>query len=49
LPEHDFDAFQRFQSPERHGSEYRFPPGPRIPLMFSLRASRLPFIVEHSE
>ena len=41
LHEHDFDAFQRFESLQRHGDEYRFPPGhPRVPLMFSLRASR---------
>ena len=41
LHEHDFDAFQRFQSLERHDGEYRFPAGrPRIPMMFSLRATR---------
>ena len=41
LHEHDFDAFQRFQSLERHGSEYRFPAGSaRVPMMFSLRATR---------
>ena len=27
LPEHDFDVFQRCQSLERHGNEYRFPAG----------------------
>jgi 2-polyprenyl-3-methyl-5-hydroxy-6-metoxy-1,4-benzoquinol methylase len=41
LNEHSFDCYQRFQSLERHGSQYRFPAGhPRIPMMFSLRASR---------
>lgn len=41
LHEHDFDCFQRFESLERHGGQYRFPAGhPRIPMMFSLRASR---------
>jgi SAM-dependent methyltransferase len=41
LHEHDFDAFQRFQSLERHGGEYRFPAGrPRVPMMFSLHATR---------
>ncbi len=41
LNEHDFDAFQRFQSLERHDGQYRFPAGrPRIPMMFSLRATR---------
>ena len=40
LHEHDFDAFQRFESLERHGGEYRFPAGqPRAPMMFSLRAT----------
>jgi SAM-dependent methyltransferase len=39
--EHHFDCFQRFQSLERHGGQYRFPAGhPRIPMTFSLRASR---------
>jgi hypothetical protein len=43
LHEHDFDAFQRFESLERHADEYRFPAGcPRVPMMFSLRATRLP-------
>ncbi len=41
LNEHDFDAFQRFESLERHGGQYRFPAGrPRVPMMFSLRATR---------
>jgi SAM-dependent methyltransferase len=41
LNEHDFDVFQRFESLERHGGQYRFPAGrPRVPLMFSLRATR---------
>jgi SAM-dependent methyltransferase len=41
LNEHDFDVFQRFESLQPHGGEYRFPAGqPRAPLMFSLRAAR---------
>jgi SAM-dependent methyltransferase len=41
LNEHDFDVFRRFESLERQGDLYRFPPGrPRVPLMFSLRATR---------
>ena len=41
LNEHDFDVFQRFESLERRGGEYRFPAGrPRVPMMFSLRATR---------
>jgi SAM-dependent methyltransferase len=41
LNEHDFDVFQRFESLERHGGEYRFRAGrPRVPMMFSLRATR---------
>lgn len=41
LREHDFDAFQRWESLEREGGEYRLPAGrPRVPLMFSLRATR---------
>jgi SAM-dependent methyltransferase len=41
LHEHDFEVFRRFESLERHGGEYRFPPGrSRIPMMFSLRATR---------
>jgi 2-polyprenyl-3-methyl-5-hydroxy-6-metoxy-1,4-benzoquinol methylase len=41
LNEHDFDCFQRFGSLERDGGQYQFPAGrPRIPMMFSLRASR---------
>jgi hypothetical protein len=41
LREHDFDAFQRYQSLERDGAWFRFPAGrPRAPLMFSLRATR---------
>jgi SAM-dependent methyltransferase len=41
LTEHDFDCFQRFQSLEFDGGQYRTPAGhPRIPMMFSLRANR---------
>jgi len=41
LRERDFDLFQRFDSLERHGAEYRFPAGrPAVPMMFSLRATR---------
>jgi SAM-dependent methyltransferase len=41
LREHDFDAFQRYQALEQHGAQFRFPAGrPRVPLTFSLRASR---------
>jgi len=41
LREHDFEAFQRFESLQCHDGEYRFPPGqPRAPMMFSLRATR---------
>lgn len=41
LNEHDFEAFQRFASLQRHDGQYRFPPGsPRVPMMFSLRATR---------
>lgn len=41
LNEHDFDVFRRFESLERQGDLYRFPAGrPRVPLMFSLRATR---------
>jgi hypothetical protein len=41
LHEHDFDGFQRFGSLQRQGDQYRFPPGrPRVPMMFSLRATR---------
>jgi SAM-dependent methyltransferase len=41
LHEHDFDAFQRFESLERHDGQYRFPAGlTRVPMMFSLRATR---------
>jgi 2-polyprenyl-3-methyl-5-hydroxy-6-metoxy-1,4-benzoquinol methylase len=41
LTEHDFDCYQRFESLERDGGQYRFPAGhPRIPMMFSLRATR---------
>ena len=43
LNEHDFDVFERFESLERHGGQYRFPAGrPRVPMMFSLRATRPP-------
>jgi SAM-dependent methyltransferase len=39
--EHDFDVFQRFESLERDGGEYRFSAGrPRVPMMFSLCATR---------
>jgi hypothetical protein len=41
LHEYDFEVFRRFESLQQqsHGI-YRFPPGrPRIPLLFSLRAS----------
>ncbi|HUN36465.1 MAG TPA: class I SAM-dependent methyltransferase [Trebonia sp.] len=41
LREHDFEAFQRFESLQAREGEYRFPAGqPRVPMMFSLRASR---------
>ena len=41
LNEHDFDAFQRFESLECHDGQYLFPAGrPRVPMMFSLRATR---------
>lgn len=41
LHEHDFDGFRRFESLERRDGRYRFPAGhPRVPLMFSLRATR---------
>jgi SAM-dependent methyltransferase len=41
LNEHDFEVFQRFESLEHHGGQYRFPAGhPRVPMMFSLRATR---------
>jgi len=41
LHEHDFDGFQRFESLEFRGGQYRYPAGrPRVPLMFSLRATR---------
>ncbi|MBO0805598.1 MAG: class I SAM-dependent methyltransferase [Nocardiopsaceae bacterium] len=41
LREHDFDTFQRYASLERRDGGYRFPPGrPRVPLLFSLRATR---------
>jgi SAM-dependent methyltransferase len=41
LHEHDFEAFGRFGSLQRQDDgTYRFPPGqPRVPMMFSLRAS----------
>jgi SAM-dependent methyltransferase len=41
LHEYDFDVFGRFESLQRRDDGiYRFPPGrPRIPLLFSLRAS----------
>jgi SAM-dependent methyltransferase len=40
--EHDFELFQRFESLQRQeDGTYRLPPGqPRVPMMFSLRASR---------
>lgn len=41
LHEHDFDVFQRFEALQRRGDQYRFPAGrPRVPMMFSLRATR---------
>jgi SAM-dependent methyltransferase len=41
LNEYDFDVFQRFESLECHEGLYRFPVGrPRVPMMFSLRATR---------
>jgi SAM-dependent methyltransferase len=41
LHEYDHDGFRRYESLERHGDEFRFPEGrPRVPLMFSLRATR---------
>ena len=41
LHEHDFEAFARFESLQRQeDGTYRIPPGqPRVPMMFSLRAS----------
>ena len=41
LHEYDFEAFARFDSLQRReDGTYRFPPGqPRVPMMFSLRAS----------
>ena len=41
LHEYDFDAFARFDFLQRHDDGlFRFPPGqPRVPMMFSLRAS----------
>ena len=41
LHEYDFDAFGRFDSLQRReDGTYRFPPGqPRVPMMYSLRAS----------
>jgi SAM-dependent methyltransferase len=43
LHEHDFDAFQRFHSLQQQADgSYRLPPGrPRIPMLLSLRASRM--------
>jgi 2-polyprenyl-3-methyl-5-hydroxy-6-metoxy-1,4-benzoquinol methylase len=41
LHEHDHTLFRRYGSLERHGGVYRQPEGrPRIPLMYSLRATR---------
>ncbi|MBO0831140.1 MAG: class I SAM-dependent methyltransferase [Actinobacteria bacterium] len=41
LNEHDFDTWRQFQSLEAAGGLYRFPAGhPRIPMIFSLRATR---------
>ncbi|MEU7044679.1 class I SAM-dependent methyltransferase [Streptomyces varsoviensis] len=43
LHEHDITLFQRFGSLERRDGYYRLPPDrPRVPLMYSLRASRPP-------
>jgi SAM-dependent methyltransferase len=41
LREHDFEAFRRFDSLQwREDGTYRLPPGwPRVPMMYSLRAS----------
>jgi hypothetical protein len=40
--EHDFELFARFQSLHRQpDGTWRFPPGrPRLPMLYSLRASR---------
>ncbi|MER6817768.1 hypothetical protein ABT299_51690 [Spirillospora sp. NPDC000708] len=41
LHEHDHTLFRRFTSLERDGAIYRLPAGrPRVPLMYSLRATR---------
>ena len=41
LNEHDFDAWQRFECLEIRDDQYRYPEGrPRVPMMFSLRATR---------
>lgn len=41
LHEHDHTLFRRFTSLERDGAIYRLPEGrPRVPLMYSLRATR---------
>lgn len=41
LHEHDITLFQRFPVLENAGGEYRFPEGhPRVPLLYSLRATR---------
>ncbi|GAA4511368.1 MULTISPECIES: class I SAM-dependent methyltransferase [Nonomuraea] len=41
LHEHDHTLFRRFGNLEAHGPVYRLPEGrPRIPLMFSIKASR---------
>jgi SAM-dependent methyltransferase len=41
LREHDFTLFQRFPVLNSSNGEYRFPDGhPRVPLLYSLRASR---------
>ncbi|MEV6350414.1 class I SAM-dependent methyltransferase [Actinoplanes sp. NPDC051851] len=42
LHEHDITLFRRFPVLENTGGEYRFPPGhPRVPLLYSLRATKV--------
>nr|WP_275941971.1 class I SAM-dependent methyltransferase [Nocardia cerradoensis] len=41
LHEHDFTLYPRFRNLSEEGGQYRLPPGqPRVPLLFSLRASK---------
>lgn len=43
LHEHDHTLWQRFSVLQRHATTYHLPEGhPRIPLMYSLRATRPP-------